>query len=313
MTARPQGRPGPPPPGALPAGAGRSPPPSPSLAAEVRVARHEQIRELRRSRTVAAGLSLVAFWLVCVVVGPIIATKDPLATDALHALAPPSGAHWFGTDSLGRDTFARVMAGGRPLLVIAPTVAVLATALGTMLGLVCGYRRGIVDDVLSRCFEALLALPVVIFASATVVALGRSPEAIVVAVATPMIAVVARTVRAAVLSERHLEYIDVARARTESAAHIMFREILPNIGPVVVAEFMLRMTQSVVAVATLSFIGLGSQPPTPDWGRQIAEHYSLLGGGGVWAVLFPVLAIVSLVGGLSLILEGAMAVADRSS
>jgi len=297
MTARPQGRPGPPPPGALPAGAGRSPPPSPSLAAEVRVARHEQIRELRRSRTVAAGLSLVAFWLVCVVVGPIIATKDPLATDALHALAPPSGAHWFGTDSLGRDTFARVMTGGRPLLVIAPTVAVLATALGTMLGLVCGYRRGIVDDVLSRCFEALLALPVVIFASVTVVALGRSPEAIVVAVATPMIPVVARTVRAAVLSERHLEYIDVARARTESAAHIMFREILPNIGPVVVAEFMLRMTQSVVAVATLSFIGLGSQPPTPDWGRQIAEHYSLLGGGGVWAVLFPVLAIVSLVGG----------------
>jgi peptide/nickel transport system permease protein len=312
MTVRPQGRPVPPP-GALPAGAGRSPPPSPSLAAEVRVARQEQIRQLRRSRTVTAGLSLVAFWLVCVVVGPIIATKDPLATDALHALAPPSGAHWFGTDSLGRDTFARVMAGGRPLLVIAPTVAVLATALGTMLGLVCGYRRGIVDDVLSRCFEALLALPVVIFASATVVALGRSPEAIVVAVATPMIAVVARTVRAAVLSERHLEYIDVARARTESAAHIMFREILPNIGPVVVAEFMLRMTQSVVAVATLSFIGLGSQPPTPDWGRQIAEHYSLLGGGGVWAVLFPVLAIVSLVGGLSLILEGAMAVADRSS
>jgi peptide/nickel transport system permease protein len=313
MTARPQGRPGPPPPGALPAGGGRSPPPSPSLAAEVRVARQEQIRQLRRSRTVTAGLSLVAFWLVCVVVGPIIATKDPLATDALHALAPPSGAHWFGTDSLGRDTFARVMAGGRPLLVIAPTVAVLATALGTMLGLVCGYRRGIVDDVLSRCFEAFLALPVVIFASVTVVALGRSPEAIVVAVATPMIAVVARTVRAAVLSERHLEYIDVARARTESAAHIMFREILPNIGPVVVAEFMLRMTQSVVAVATLSFIGLGSQPPTPDWGRQIAEHYSLLGGGGVWAVLFPVLAIVSLVGGLSLILEGAMAVADRSS
>ena len=279
----------------------------------MRVARHEQIRELRRSRTVTAGLSLVAFWLVCVVVGPIIATKDPLATDVLHALAPPSGAHWFGTDSLGRDTFARVMAGGRPLLVIAPTVAVLATALGTMLGLVCGYRRGIVDDVLSRCFEAFLALPVVIFASVTVVALGRSPEAIVVAVATPMIPVVARTVRAAVLSERHLEYIDVARARTESAAHIMFREILPNVSPVVVAEFMLRITQSVVAVATLSFIGLGSQPPTPDWGRQIAEHYSLLGGGGVWAVLFPVLAIVSLVGGLSLILEGAMAVADRSS
>ena len=93
----------------------------------------------------------------------------------------------------------------------------------------------------------------------------------------------------------------------------MLREILPNIRAVVLAEFMLRLTQAVVAVATLSFIGLGTQPPTPDWGRQIAEHYSLLGAGGVWAVFFPVLAIVSLVGGLSLIVEGAMAVADRSS
>ena len=234
----------------------------------MRVARNEQIRQLRHSRTVTAGLSLVAFWLVCVLVGPVIATKDPLATDALHALAPPSGAHWFGTDSLGRDTFARVMAGGRPLLIIAPTTAVLATTLGTMLGLVCGYRRGIVDDVLSRCFEAVLVLPVVIFASVTIAALGRSPEAAVIAVATPMIPIVARTVRAAVLSERELEYVDAARVRTENAAHIMLREILPNIGAVVVAEFMLRITQSVVAVATLSFIGLGSQPPTPDWGGR---------------------------------------------
>jgi peptide/nickel transport system permease protein len=279
----------------------------------VRVARHEQIRQLRRSRTVIAGLSLVAFWLACVALGPDIATKDPLTTDALHALAPPSGAHWFGTDSLGRDTFARVMAGGRPLLVIAPTAAVLATLLGTMLGLVCGYRRGIVDDVLSRCFEAVLVLPVVIFASVTIVAIGRSPEAIVVAVATPMIPVVARTVRAAVLSERDLEYVDAALMRTENGAYIMFREILPNISAVVLAEFMLRITQAVVAVATLSFIGLGTQPPTPDWARQIAEHYSLLGAGGIWTVLFPVLAIVSLVGGLSLILEGVTAVADRST
>jgi peptide/nickel transport system permease protein len=277
------------------------------------VAQHERARQLRRSRTVIAGISVVAFWLLCVAVGPVIATKDPLATNVLDALAPPSGAHWFGTDSLGRDSFARVVAGGRPLLTIAPTVAVIATVLGTALGLVCGYRRGIVDDVLSRCFEAVLVLPVIIFASTTIVALGRSLEAMVVAVVTPMIAIVARTVRAAVLAERDLEYVDAARVRTESSAHIMFREILPNVGAVVLAEFMLRLTQAVVAVATLSFIGLGTQPPAPDWGRQIAEHYTLLGAGGVWAVFFPVLAIVSLVGGLSLIVEGVTAVADRSS
>jgi peptide/nickel transport system permease protein len=313
MTARPQGRPVPSPPGALPAGASRSPPPSPSLAAEVRVARQEQIRQLRRSRAVIGGLAVIAFWLLCVALAPEIASKDPLATDPLHALAPPSAAHWFGTDALGRDTFARVMVGGRPLLTIAPAAAVLATALGTMLGLVCGYRRGVVDDVLSRCFEAVVVLPVVIFASVTIVALGRSRGAAIVAVGVPMIPIAARTVRAAVLAERDLDYVEAARVRTENAAHIMFREILPNIGAVVAAEFMLRLTQSVVAVAVLSFIGLGTQPPTPDWGREIAEQYSLLGGGGGWTVGFPVLAIVSLVGALSLVVDGVMAVADRSS
>ena len=313
MTARPQGGPRRAPPRALPAGVGRSPPvaePS-SLAAEVRVARREQVRQVRRSRSVVAGVALVAFVLLCVALGPSIA-PSPLATDPLHALEPPSEAHWFGTDSLGRDSFARVMGGGRQLLVMAPVAAVFATLFGTTLGLVCGYRRGTLDDILSRCFEAVLVLPVVIFASATIVALGRSTTAIIVAVGVPMVPIVARTVRAAVLAERELEYVDTARVRTERSAYIMFREILPNVGAVVRAEFMLRLTQAVVAVATLSFIGLGTQPPTPDWGREIAEHYALLRGGGVWAVLFPVLAIVALVGGLSLIVDGVTAVADRA-
>src|SRR5262249_6561051 len=146
---------------------------------------------------------------------------------------------------------------------------------------------GVVDDVLSRCFEAVVVLPVVIFASATVVALGRSALALVVAVGVPMVPIVARTVRAATLAEPDLEYVDTARTRTETSAYIMCREILPNISAVVLVEFMIRLTQAVVAIATLSFIGLGTQPPTPDWAREISEHYALLGGGGLWAVLFP--------------------------
>jgi peptide/nickel transport system permease protein len=281
--------------------------------AEMRGARDERLRQLRRSRTLVAGAVLVGFWVLCAVFGRLLATRDPLATNPLGALAAPSRDHWFGTDSLGRDSFARVMIGGRGLLVLAPSVAVIATGLGTVLGLVCGYRRGALDTALSRGFEAFLALPVVIFASVAIAALGRSDVSVVVAVAVPLVPVVARTVRAAVLAERDLEYVDTARARTEGDAYIMFREILPNVGAVVLAEFVVRVANAVVVIATLSFIGLGVQPPTPDWGRQIFEHSSLIGAGGEWAVLFPAIAIVTLVGGLSLIVDGVAEVVDRPS
>jgi len=290
-------------------------PPAPPLADGVDRARREQIRRLRRSRTFTAGTVIVGFWVLCALFGGRIASEDPLATDPLNALAAPSGAHWFGTDVLGRDTFARVMVGGRAMLIMAPAAALLATVLGTTLGLVAGYRRGAVDDVLSRIFEACLALPVVVFASVVLVAVGTSPPAIIAAVAIPISPIVARSVRAAVMAERELEYVDAARVRSEAGAYIMFREILPNVRAVVLVEFVVRLAYAVFAITTLSFIGVGVQPPTPDWGRQIFEHYSLLGGGllGGWAVLFPVAAIASLVVGISLIVDGVTEVVDRPS
>ena len=276
--------------------------------------RLEQLHELRRSRTFVAGVAIVAFWVLCTAFGGLIAPHDPLTTDPLNALAPPSLDHWFGTDHLGRDTFARVIEGGQELLILAPSAALLATVIGTALGLVTGFLRGAVDDVLSRVLEAMLALPVVIFGSVLLVALGSSRPAIVVAVAIPLSPIVARSVRAAVLAERELEYIDAARIRSESAAYIMVREVLPNVRAVVLVEFVVRLAFAVFAIATLGFIGVGVQPPTPDWGRQIFEHYSLLGGGllGFWAVLFPVVAIASLVIGISLIVDGVTEVTDRS-
>jgi peptide/nickel transport system permease protein len=328
MTARPAGRPRRRPSGRRPvtadeaqeaAGVPVAPaPPSPPArppADALYPARREQVHELMRSRTFLAGAAIVAFWVLCAAFGDVIATHDPLATDPLNALAPPSLDHWFGTDSLGRDSFTRVMEGGRELLILAPAAALLATVVGTALGLVTGFLRGVVDDVLSRLLEALLALPVVIFASVLVAALGSSPPAIILAVAIPLSPIVARSVRAAVLAERELEYIDAARTRTESNAHIMVREILPNVRAVVLVEFVVRLAYAVFAIATLGFIGVGIQPPTPDWGRQIFEHYPLLGGGllGAWAVAFPVLAIASLVIGISLIVDGMTEVFDRSS
>ncbi len=279
----------------------------------LRGARREQLHQLLRSRTFVAGAAIVAFWALCAAFGELIATHDPLATDPRNALAAPSFEHWFGTDRLGRDSFARVMEGGRELLILAPAAALLATVVGTALGLVTGFLRGVVDDVLSRMFEALLALPVVVFGSTLLAALGSSPAAIVIAVGIPLSPIVARSVRAAVLAERELEYIDSARTRTESSAYIMVREVLPNVRAVVLVEFVVRVAYAVFAIATLGFIGVGVQPPTPDWGRQIFEHYSLLGGGrlGVWAVVFPVVAIASLVIGISLIVDGVAEVIDR--
>ena len=262
-----------------------------------------------------AGAAIVAFWVLCTAFGDLIAPQDPLATDPYNVLAPPSLDHWFGTDRLGRDSFARVIEGGRELLILAPSTALLATVVGAALGLVTGYVRGTVDDVLSRMLEAMLALPVVVFGSVLLAAVGSSRLAIIVAVAIPLSPIVARSVRAAVLAERELEYVDDARMRTESTAYIMVREVLPNVRAVVLVEFVVRLAYAVFTIATLGFIGIGVQPPTPDWGRQIFEHYSLLGGGllGIWAVLFPVMAIASLVVGISLIIDGMTEVIDRSS
>ena len=288
--------------------------PERSPADDAHAARHEQLRELRRSRTFVAGMVIVGFWVLCAALGELIATHDPLVPDLSNTLAPPSADHWFGTDRLGRDSFARVMVGGREMLIVAPAAALLATAAGTALGLAAGYLRGVVDDVLSRLLEAFLALPVVVFGAALLAAVGSSRPAIVVAVAVPLTPIVARSVRAAVLAERELEYIEAARVRAEGTAYIMVREVLPNVRAVVLVEFVVRLAYAVFAIATLSFIGVGVQPPTPDWGRQIFEHYSLLGGGllGAWAVGFPVAAIATLVVGISLVVDGLTDVLDRA-
>src|SRR3954470_6623571 len=286
-----------------------------SPADELRGARRDRRHQLLRSRTFVAGAAVVGFWGLCAALGELIAPHDPLATDPRNTLAAPSLDHWFGTDRIGRDSFVRVMEGGRELLVLAPAAALLATVVGTALGLVTGFLRGVVDDVLSRMFEAMLALSVVVFGSTLLAALGSSGPAIILAVGIPLSPIVARSVRAAVLAERELEYIDAARVRTESTAYIMVREVLPNVRAVVLVEFVVRVAYAVFAIATLGFVGLGVQPPTPDWGRQIFEHYSLLGGGllGIWAVAFPVGAIASLVIGISMIVDGATEVIDRPS
>ncbi|HKE79218.1 MAG TPA: ABC transporter permease [Solirubrobacteraceae bacterium] len=271
---------------------------------DARLARKERLRVLLHSKSFIAGAIIVGFWIVCAIFGRSLVLQDPFASNPIDSLQAPSADNWFGTDRLGRDVFSRVIVGSRDILVIAFSATVLGTVLGTALGLVTGYFRGFVDDALSRIIEAILALPVVLVAIMALVALGPSNVTIIIVVGLVFAPIIARTVRAAVLSERELEYVSAARLRNERTPYILFAEILPNVmGPVIV-EFTVRLGYAVFIVATLSFLGVGVQPPSPDWGLQVFEHYGLISGGYWWPVLFPAAAIASLVIGVNLIADG---------
>jgi peptide/nickel transport system permease protein len=277
---------------------------------DARVATKERLSLLRRSKSFIAGVIIVGFWVLCAIFGELV-VKDPLISDPINDLIAPSADHWFGTDKLGRDVFARVITGAREVLIVAPLATIMATVLGTALGLVTGYFRGGVDDVLSRMIEALLALPVIIMGLLIAVALGPSKTTLIITIGLLFAPIISRTVRAAVLTERELEYVAAARLRNERTPYVLFGEILPNVTAPIVVEFTVRLGYSIFVAAGLSFLGFGIQPPTPDWGVQVAEHYGVISGGFWWPVLFPSLAIATLVIGVNLIADGVASAFER--
>lgn len=265
---------------------------------------------LARSGTFLAGLAITAFWVACALVGGALVPYDPFADDIVNALSPPSAEHWFGTDQIGRDVFSRVIVGARDILTVAPLATLLAIVAGTAIGLTIGYFRGIVDDIVSRLLEAMLSLPVVIVALLVVVALGPSQITVICVIGLAFTPLIARTVRAAVLAERELDYVAAAKLRQESVPYILFAEILPNIVPPILVEATVRLGYAIFAVATLSFIGFGIQPPSPDWGLSISSNYGMIGGGYWWTVLFDAGAIATLVVGVNLLADGVQGALD---
>jgi peptide/nickel transport system permease protein len=243
------------------------------------------------------------FWVVCAIFGRSIAPHDPLVQILLAKNSPPSSAHLLGTDALGRDVLSRVIVGARDILLITPLATLLGTVLGTVLGLIMGYVGGVVDTVLGRVVEAVLALPVVIVAFLFIVAVGPSPLSLIVVIGFIFTPLIARTVRTAVLVESQQDYLASARLLGERSSYIMVAEILPNVLPVIVVEFTVRLGYAIFAVAGLSFLGFGVQQPTPDWGGDIAANYGLLGAGYWWETLFAALAIASLVTAINLVTD----------
>lgn len=263
------------------------------------------VRQLqgRLSPGLVIAALIVAFWLVCSIFGSAITPHDPLAVSVIQRLKPPSADHWFGTDKLGRDVLSRVMAGTRSVVVISLSATAIAISLGTVFGLVTGYFRGPVPDLIMRIFEALLAVPVVLLAMIAITAVGPSSITVLLVIGMVFVPVVARTVRAAVLTERGRSYIHAALMRGETTVYILFREILPNITPTIVVEATVRLGYAIFVTATLSFLGMGVQPPTPDWGLAIYDSYGLISAGFWWPVTFPAIAIASLVVSINIIAE----------
>jgi peptide/nickel transport system permease protein len=284
------------------------------VRSEARIARRETLGQLVRSPTFIAGALIVGFWVVCALFGSSIAPKDP-QDQSFEPLLRPGGDHTFGTDLLGRDVFSRVLVGASDILKVAPLATLLGIAGGTVIGLVTGYFRGFVDDAISRIVDAWLALPLIVIAVTVLVAIGGSTGTLTLVIGIIFIPIVSRTVRAAVLAERQLEYVQAARLRGERAPYVMFVEILPNVmGPIIV-EATVRLGYAIFAVAGLTFLGFGVQPPSPDWALQITDNYTLLSDtanqGYYWTVLFPGAAVASLVVGVNLIADGISRVLAR--
>jgi peptide/nickel transport system permease protein len=278
---------------------------------ETKVERYERLRLLVRSPTFLMGCVLAGIWVLCAIFGDLIAPHDPVAPDILSKFEPPSAQHLFGTDKLGQDVLSRVILGARAVLVVAPLATILGTVLGTTIGLVTGYYRGFVDEATMRVVDAILAIPLIITALLAITAVGPSQKTLILVIGFVFTPIIAKTVRAAVLGEAQLEYVQAARLRNERGYYVMFAEILPNVmGPIIV-EFTVRLGYAIFTVATLAFLGFAADPSIPDWGQDISAHYQSINAGYWWPVLFPSLAIATLIIGINLIADAIAQLFER--
>jgi peptide/nickel transport system permease protein len=275
--------------------------------------RRELRGQLLRSWTFLAGLAIFVFWTVCAITPGLIATHDPSLQTPKDKWIRPffNEGHLLGTDRFGRDVFSRAVHGARDIMLIAPAAAVLGTVIGVVLGLLMGYFRGPLDDVLSRVIETLMSLPLILVSLLALTALDADTPTIILLIGVLFGPIIARTVRSAVLAERNLDYVRAAELRGERSAYVMFVEILPNVmGPVVV-EFTVRLGYAVFTLAGLSFIGFGTDPGSPDWGRTIFEGRSDLLNNVWWPSVVPALALASLVVAINLMADAIQGLIDR--
>ena len=265
---------------------------------------------IRNSPLTILGLIIITTLILVAIFAPYIAPYDPERTNILERLQPPSSKHWFGTDDLGRDIFSRVVWGARISLEIGFTVVFLATAIGTVLGLIAGYYRGKIDEILMRITDMFFAIPSLILAMALSAALQtRNIWTVMLAVTFVWWPSYVRIVRATVLSLANSQFVEAAKSVGASSFRIMFRHILPNSLAPLLVQMTLDLGAVILVAAGLSFIGFGAGPNTPEWGRMVAEGRNFMTTAW-WMITFPGLAIFITVLGFNLLGDGLRDILD---
>ncbi len=266
-------------------------------------------RHIIRNRLSLVGLILIVLLFLFAAVGPLLSPYSPYLTDPVGKLQGPSGAHWLGTDSLGRDILSRILYGARISVTIATIVLVVSGGVGTLIGIVSGYFGGEIDNILMRVTDLFLAFPRLILAMVVAAALGRDLRNVVLAVAFTSWTVFARLARGQALAAKEEAYVEAARATGASSLRILFVHVLPMCLSPLIIQGTIAMGGIILTVAGLGFIGFGAQPPTPEWGAMVSDGRNYLPTSW-WACVFPGLAIMFTVLGFNLLGDGVRDILD---
>lgn len=260
-------------------------------------------RKLYEKPASAIGTTIFLLFLLVALTGSFIAPYGENQSIASDARQPPSATHWFGTDNLGRDVFSRVILGARDILALSGLGTLLAVISGTFFGLITGYQGAWLDETIMRFFDSLLAMPALLLALLLLGILGPSGSSVLIVILIVYTPIVARVVRSVALSVKSKGFVEAARLQGESLGRILFREILPSVLPALAVESALRFSYAIFLVASLGFLGVGVQPPSPNWGLMVKEARDYV-NQIPWALFFPAAAISIVVIGANLMADG---------
>ncbi|MGH2558418.1 MAG: ABC transporter permease [Thermomicrobiales bacterium] len=269
----------------------------------VRSGRLAVVRRLVRTRKgLIGGISLLVL-VILAIIGPWIAPYDPNEIAPLDQLAPPSASHWFGTDELGRDTFSRIIVGTRPAMLSGLLAVTLAAAVGTLAGIAAGYLGGALDSIVMRVWDTLMAFPAIFLAIGIVTILGPGWINAVLAIAVINMPIFARVIRASTLATKHKDFVEAAHSIGGSHWRIMRTHLLPNVSMPAIVLMAIAVPEAILVEASLSFLGLGSQPPAASWGNMLSSAQAYLSRSVTYA-LFPGLVITFAVVSMNFFADG---------
>ena len=249
------------------------------------------VRRFRRNRFATLGFFAIVVFIAVAFLAPLIAPYDPIAQEIDNALQPPSALHWFGTDYFGRDIFSRILYGSRVSIFVGLIVVGVALVASLPIGLASGYFAGWVDNILMRIMDAILSFPPILLAIALMGALGPDIQNVMLALGLVQLPRFARLLRSSVLSAKENLYVEAARSIGARDLRILMVHILPNVAAPIVVQATVTFASAIISEASLSFLGLGVQPPTPSWGRDLSEGHRYL-ESAPWLAIFPTLVIM---------------------